>query len=350
MYHRIVVFIVCISIFLLSPMQLVSRAVGIDEPGEQGQKGVEPLAVGNFLLPTTQEPGPLFGFGQNIINKRDLQIYCSPNKLRGHNFSASELNLYALYGITDTLSIFLAMPVALRRTAKGTVTSISSLVPLRNGHEVIRMNNFDIDAMMDSDNDDDDNDDTTEAHSSGLEDTILQVEYAYYDKRTLKGEFQATIVGNIVLPTGSTKKNPRTGFGSPAFFLGTTTTYQALFWYVYGSVGGLITTKKNGRKFGNTLLYQLGFEGIIGTLPQKWIFAWIFELFGIRTQKNIVMNQPDPNSGSHILFGAPSLWISSKHFVFQIGIGVPVYQKLTGIQNKTSYFLNTNIAWTFNLQ
>lgn len=314
---------------------------------ESGSKDGPP-AVGNFSLRTTQQPGPLFGFGQNINSKGDLQLYASPNQIGGHHFSFSELLLFGVYAFTDVFTMLIATPVALSRRTKA--TSLASLIPLRTEINN-KMNAFDIDdSMLQMAQEDPDNEDEEILFkSSGLEDIMVQVEYAIVDKTTQSSELQTTLVGNIILPTGSTKKQPTTGLGSPAYFLGATLNYQTLYWYVYASLGGLITTKNHGLKFGNTFLYQAGCEGIIAYKPKHFIIAWGLELFGIRTQRDIIFNQENPDSGSHILFIAPSLWFSTNHFTFQIGVGVPVFQHITRKQNKTGYFFNTNIAWTFSL-
>jgi len=341
LYHRIVIIIFCISIFVSPATRVYARVADIDDLGESTDDREQP-EIGNFALRTTQQPGPLFGFGQNINTKGDLQVFTSPNKIGGTNFSFSELFLLADYALTDVCTVLVALPVALSRRTKS--TSFFSLIPVRS-----ETNDRDVLAKQARMPDPEEQEEIL-LKSSGVEDLIIQAEYAIVDKETPTSELQTTLIGTIILPTGSATKQPNTGLGSPAFFFGTTINYQTLYWYVYGDAGYNITTKKNGLKFGNSLTYQVGFEGIIAYKPKKFILAWIFEVFNIHTKKDIVMNQKNPDSGSHLIFAAPSLWFSTNHFVFQIGVGVPVYQKLTGVQNKTSYYLNTNIAWTFSLQ
>lgn len=327
----------CLLLFILVYIpSIYPKAVAI---GGEGEAGIEPLEIGNFILPTTQEPGPLFGFGQNIIDAKDLQVYIAPNKFGGHDFHYSEILFYILYGITDYLSVFLALPVALNRTiianqstTKARFFNDPALSKSGPFFPIIPLANI-------------------SSKSSGLEDMSLQLEYAYYNKKTLISEFQTTAVATIFFPTGSAFKLPPTGFGSTAFFFGTTVNYQSLFWFVYAAIGGIVTTKKDDVRFGNSFLYQCGIEGVIGTLDEKkWLFAWVFELFGIRLSNTVVSGKSDVNTGGNTIFAAPSLWVSSKHTIFQIGVGVPVFQKLNGIQNKTSYFLYSQAAWTFNLQ
>ena len=44
---------------------------------------VEQLQIGNLALASSQQPGPLIGFGQNILGKKDLQFFCYVSDLVG---------------------------------------------------------------------------------------------------------------------------------------------------------------------------------------------------------------------------------------------------------------------------
>jgi hypothetical protein len=142
-------------------------------------KGEEPPKVGNFSLPTSQQPAALFGFGGNIIDKNEVQLYFFADEFVGKDRITIDLIPSVLYGVTEHLSIYFNAP----------------FTPLiREGRD----------------------------KSSGLEDFFIQMEYAFYDKKTASFADQATFVGNITAPTGSIQKNPPTGFGSPSLFLGAT--------------------------------------------------------------------------------------------------------------------------------
>ena len=115
--------------------------------------------------------------------------------------------------------------------------------------------------------------------SSGLEDFFIQLEYAFYNKTTSTYADQATIVGNITFPTGSIKKNPPTGFGSPSLFLGGTYYHVLVDWFLFTSHGAVLTTSENGTKFGDQFLYQFGLGRNIPS-PSGWIYAWMVEIDG----------------------------------------------------------------------
>lgn len=285
------IFLLFLTIFLIISLQA------------KVEEDIEPLKEGNLSLPESQQLGPLFSFGQNIIGKDVLQAYSYVNYLKGERRKAAEFIPAILYGITDDLTVFLNFPVSIKN----------------------EINCF---------------------KSCGIEDIFAQFEYAIYNKNHLTYINQWTLVGSLYLPTGSSSKIPPTGVGNPSFFLGSTFCHLAIDWYVYISAGATLIPKKNNSKFGNQYVYQFGLGKNIGTLP-GWIFTWILELNGIYNQGNNVDGIIDLNSGGHSLFIGPSLWISSEKLIIQAGISFPVYQHLFGIQNKIDYFAAINIGYTF---
>ncbi len=272
-----------------------------DEPKEK--KEVEPPKIGNFSLPTSQQPAALFGFGGNIIDKNEIQIYVFADDFYGKKKNTVDIIPSILFGITDDWSIFFNFPFTPR---------------LRSESQ----------------------------HSKGLEDFFVQLEYAFYNKKTETYVDQATVLGNVTFPTGSEKKDPPTGFGSPSFFLGATYYRTWVDWFVFTSYGGVLTTSNHGTKFGDQFLYQFG-VGRNFPSPEGWIFAWMVELDGQYNKKNRIHGSIDPNSGGNAVFVTPSLWFSSKEILVQFGVSFPVNQNLFGKQTKFDYALNLNVGWSF---
>jgi hypothetical protein len=182
-------------------------------------------------------------------------------------------------------------------------------------------------------------------HSSGLEDVYIQIEYAYYAKKVEEGTYQATILTNVAFPSGSTHKNPPTGFGSPSFTIGTTFNYTSVDWFYFGALEGILTTSYNHTKFGDQFLYEIG-AGRAFDSPPGWIFAWMLEFDGVYSEKNRLNGSIDPNSGGNTIFITPSIWISNENIVFQLGVG-PVFQSLNGSQAKQHYAIDLNLGYTF---
>jgi hypothetical protein len=267
------------------------------------EESSEPPKVGNFALPTSQQPAALFGFGGNIIDKGEIQLYFFADEFIGNKKMTIDLIPGILFGITNEWSVFFNLPF----------TPI-----IKNGHN----------------------------KSNGLEDFFIQFEYAFYNKKTLTHVDQATLIGNITFPTGSTKKNPSTGFGSPSLFLGGAYYRTMVDWFMFTAQGAVFTSTDNKTKIGEQFLYQFGLGRNIPS-PQGWIYAWMIEIDGEYNKRNRIDGIFDKNSGGNVVYVTPSLWISSKKILVQFGISLPIIQNLSGDQRKFDYALNLNIAWSF---
>lgn len=280
-------------------------------------KSNSPPKTGNYVLPASQQPGPLISFGQNILNKDQTKIFLYSDASVGSQMHLIDAMPYGVYGLTDNFCALLSVPIAASYKRK-------------------------------------------KDHSSGLSDIFLQLEYAFYNKNTSQFEDQATLVMNVTFPTGSATKRPPTGNGSSSFFLGSTFNRTYINWLFFTSPGITLTTSQDGRKIGNEYLYQAGIGRNFYTVDSEWIFAWLVEANGRYTEKthfkgrfnpnavgNIFTGHFNPNSGGNIFIVMPSLWISSKQITFQFGVGMPVAQHLFGHQIKDKYVLASNVSWLF---
>jgi len=262
------------------------------------------LKQGNLALSSSQQAGPLFAFGQNIIDKHDRQLFAYADITKGMGKNFVQMVPSFLYGITDNTSFFCSLPVTRQR--------------------------------LDGD------------FSSGFKDLLVQFEYEFYThkERTLIDE--ATVVGSVILPTGSGSKNPNTGFGAPAFFLGATLSRTEIDWYFFASPGVVITTTNNERRYGNQYLLQCGVGRNIPTSPDT-ILTGMVELNGIfvnDTKINglVVIDSSLISAGVYL---CPSIWFSSKKIIVQGGIAIPLFQQVTDHQIKNDYVLAVNFGVKF---
>ena len=270
---------------------------------EEPSKPKEPPKIGNFALPTSQQPAALFGFGGNIIDKDEIQMFFFDDGFIGKNRIVTDMIPSLLFGITNNFSILFSFP----------------FTPI----------------MQDG-----------RYKSNGFEDFFAQLEYAFYNKTTTTYVDQATIVGNITFPTGSTKKTPQTGFGAPSLFLGATYYRLWIDWFIFTSPGAILTGSNHGTKFGDQFLYQFGLGRNIPS-PKGWIYAWMVELDGQYNKKNRINGLIDNNSGGNVLYVTPSIWVSSKEVLLQFGISIPINQNFFGKQHTFDYAFNLNFAWSF---
>lgn len=274
-------------------------------PTQHGAEEAEKtLKIGNLAFMPSQQPSPLVSFGQNIIDQKQIQGQLNVNEFKGKDQYFININPAIIYAFTDNFSTFLVMPFAPKYK--------------QNHH-----------------------------HSSGPEDTIIQLEYAFYTKAHRTYYDQATIVANVTIPTGSAKKNPPTGMGANSFFIGGTFSRMEIDWFWFLSPGAIFPTSSHGTQFGNEYLYQFGFGRRI-TNTKEWLFDWMIEIDGTYSEKNKIHGKVDPNSGGNIIYLTPSLWISSKDSLnFQFGIGIPIQQHLFGNQKKFDYLLISTTDWLF---
>ena len=291
-------------IFLIFPAFVYGAEGGHSSEKKEEVTQDSPPKRGNFALPASQQPSPLIGFAQNVISKNQKQLFLFVDCLGGTRQHIADVVPALLYGLADDVSVFFNAPIA---------------------------------ASYKQNKD----------HSSGWEDLFVQLEYAFYTKSTSHFTDQATVVTTLTFPTGSTKKQPPTGFGSPSVFLGTTFNRTFTEWFGFTSYGVVLTTSDKKTKFGNQFLYQCGFGKNVLTIDHEWIVAWMLEVDGQYIEKNKIKSIIDPNSGGNAVYITPSLWVSSKQLVVQLGMGFPVVQHLFGQQHKNNYLLAVNFGWTF---
>ncbi len=262
-----------------------------------------PCNKGNFSLPSSQQPGPLISFGDNIIERNIVQLYVFGDCLNKRNSNYIDLIPSILYGITDEFSVFFNVPIAASYKEE-------------------------------------------KHHSSGFEDLFLQFEYAIFTKTTNCTSDQITVVANASFPTGSLHKNPPTGLGSMAYFAGTTYNHISSKWLYFTSYGITIPMPHRETNLANEYLYQFGL-GRNSNLVKGWLFAWLVEIDGVFSPSNTIHGNTDSNSGGNSIYCTPSFWASSNNWILQIGAGYPIQQHLFGNQKKDQWSFSFNVGRSF---
>ncbi|WP_233588451.1 hypothetical protein [Legionella septentrionalis] len=266
---------------------------------------IKPPSINNFALGESQQPGPFFSFGQNIINKNQLQFFLETNYLSSTTQNLLTVVPAFLYGITDNASILVNIPVAANYSAQ-------------------------------------------DSRSSGIADASIQGEYAFYNANNAKASKQATVVAAISAPTGSLKKNPPTGFGAPSYFLGTTYNEMFVDWWWFASPGVLLIEASDNAHLDTQYWYQTGLGKNLYSASNRYIFSALLELDGQYSEKDKIFGQYDPNSGGNIVYITPSVWFSTQKFTAQLGISIPITQHWNGEQGTTHYYAALLLGWTFN--
>jgi hypothetical protein len=262
----------------------------------------EPPTEGIFSLPYSQQPGPFFAFGQNIIEKNQLQYVLTPNYAKGKNQSYLDLTPSFVYGLSDTASVYATLPFALHYQ-------------------------------------------TGEEHSSGVSDASLQLEYAFYDKTNAFYLEEATLVTGVTVPSGSYNKSPETGSGSPTFFIGSTFNHSYVDWLWFFSPGVTVFTPHHHYQAGSQYIYQAGVGHDLGSVANKYIICGLIELSGQYVQKDKASGQFDHDSGGNTIYYTPSLFFSTPKWIVQLAVSSPVFQRLNGDQDREYYYLSAYVAY-----
>lgn len=280
---------------LLVPFFIVIISSPIFARTSTEKEKIKQIKVGNFSLPAAQQPGPLVSFGQNILDKENVQLYTLLQYLNASEKTFTALSPSLLYAITDSLSLFMR----LRCIVDATLNNVS----LRT-----------------------------------IENAVIQGEYAFFEKTTRESIDMITIVANFTIPLDT--PIPHAHLRTAGFFLGFTASHFDPKWYLFASTGATIPIGSSAAQ----CLYQAGVSRNIAYAPDGWIFNWLVELDGTYTQHAIISER---SIGGNSILITPSLWFSGKHIVLQGGASWVIAQSTSNGMNKDHFYIYANIGWLF---
>jgi hypothetical protein len=243
---------------------------------------------GNLALPVALQPGPIFSFGQNIVEKYDLLLSETYFYQSGTHQLSQSLTSSLLYGINDNLSVYINIPVS---------------VGLKQDHIT----------------------------SAGLLGVSIQGEYAFYNVAHPTHTDQATIVAALSLPSASAEI-PLLDFNVPTFFIGATASRTAIDWYYFGSLGALFIPENSWKDSGHLIFYEMGIGHNIAYASDSWLLTAIFEFNGL-AQKGFP-TQYQTIIGSNVIYVGPMLFFSAAHANAQIGVQAPLFQNRSGARGE----------------
>ena len=256
---------------------------------------------GNFALPASQQPGPLFSRGQNTIDKGDLLLQETWNGRWAPSRRVQALSHSLVYGPFENFSILFSVP---------NFPSIQ----------------------------------TEAGSSSGIGDILVQTEYTFLNIARDDYSIEATVLNALSFPTGSTQKTPPTGFGEVTVLVGSTLSYTSICWYSFVSTQAIFRTEKEDRLFKNTYFYDLGIGHNLGN-PSHSIVGALLELNGIYAQA------PKSNpaaASSHVIFLGPSLSIATPKLLIAGGVQFPIFRDFTNPGLAPSMRAALFLQWKFN--
>lgn len=269
-----------------------------------GDSAGAPPNIGNFALPSPQQPGPLLSFGQTLIGKNYLQLSFDTYSPYPNGGAFNSLNTAFTYGISDSTALYFNYPIR-----ADVQTRVHRTSPLR--------------------------------------DVNLQLEHAFYVTGNTKYQEQATVLGAVTIPTNDeTTLHAPKGYGSPTFFWGATYNRTYVDWLGFVSPGIVVTTNSDSIRLGSQFLYQAGIgRNILSVSGESMLFG-LLEFNGQYTAQDHVFGRLRPNTGGNVITLTPSLWFSTQRLIAQVGVGFPIVQNLYGNQTKMNYFIVTSMSWT----
>lgn len=263
------------------------------------------IREGNLAMRTSQQPAPLFSFGQITVDNGNIQAFLKPVFITDHQKFFSTLIPSVVYGVTNRLTLEIALPGAPK---------------LKQRH----------------------------ACSSGLGDMWTELEYVFYEKPTPTYNNLISLVGIAYFPTGSASKCPPTGNGAPAIFLGIAARHRAIKWYYWLSPGFTYSFPNQGTHVGTNVVYQFGIGRNLAYISEKQIVTAICEVLGSYTTATSLHGVKDSSSRSNFISIAPEIWISSEHVIFKAGGVIPLLQHVHDSSHKNNYQISFILGYTFN--
>lgn len=270
------------------------------------KKKEEPPSRGIFSLPSSQQPGPFFAFGQYVLEKNQGQLLIQPFYLKYPQQQYVELFSSYIYGLTDSTTGILTVPYALS---------------FRNQSE----------------------------HSAGIGDLFFQMEHAFLNTSNKSFTQQGTIIGGITIPTGGAfYKNPPTGDGTQTLFIGGTYNRTYVQWYWFASSGMQWPTRHHDIHLSTSYLYEAGIGHVLAAQSKRFLLVGLAELDGEYLTNDTFFGFTDPNTGGNVLLFTPSLNLSNKYLLVQLGVSLPLTQQWNGVQEDMTYATSLAVSITFD--
>lgn len=245
-----------------------------------------------------QAPGPLFTFGFNIAKQHERIGIIAYDYFQAEQDSYCIQFPELLYGITDYVSILLAVPFVLSQRSE-------------------------------------------KKRSRGMGSFLTQLEMAIYKKEIEKTTYQTTIVSAILFPSATNRFPLISANKSISYFLGITQAFFGQYWAFYAECGDIITTKKHNNKIGNVLIYDVCFGCWLGK-KEEFNIATLIETTGWYKGKGLTEGARE--KPSHIFFIGPSFRIETQQLVIQTGFQIPVAQRGIRHDEKTNYRASFSLA------
>ncbi len=291
----------CLKVLALSAVVTLTApgtAVGQMPP----RRPVMPVPPGSVA-----RHNPIFGLGPQTIWRGGVGLGLEAEATKSSSDAdVKEQALHAefQYGVTQDLTLTLAVPLTQRRSVRGLVPGVGQV-----------------------------NRDAT-----GVGDAVVRAKWRFFHSFSGPTQYHAALIGGVKVPLADTGSNPPLGSGSTDFLLGGTVSRDGLRYYLWTS--GL--AKVNGEAFGRKRGNEYRYDAAVGIRPWLPKFTGIdplllVEFNGVTAGRTVIDGAEQPQTGGTVLAISPGFWLTYRNWALLGGVKLPVYRNLRGGEPEFDY-------------
>ncbi|MFQ5890464.1 MAG: hypothetical protein ACE5JR_10490 [Gemmatimonadota bacterium] len=250
---------------------------------------------------------PVFGLGPQTIWKGGIGVALEGELTRAASaVEAREraLHVELLYGVTQDLTLTLALPLVQRKTERGLIPGVGQV----------------------------------DRDATGIGDGVVRAKWRFFHKFSGPTQYHAAFIGGVKLPLARTGSDPPLGSGSTDFLGGVTISRDGLRYYLWTSA----LVRANGEAFGRKRGNEYRYDAAVGFRP--WVPKYtgvdpllLVELNGVTATRTVVDVVEQSQTGGTIMAVSPGFWLTLRNWALQGAIKLPVYQNLRGDQPQFDY-------------
>ena len=182
----------------------------------------------------------------------------------------------------------------------------------------------------------------------GLGDAALLARYEVFRSDQLGRTIRVAPYAGVRLPTG---RDGKTGDGSVDVFGGLIATVASTKWVLDSQLRYDHNREADGFDRGDSTSFETSFQYRLspGTVTQEtkaFIFG-VLEFSAIHYERNLLGGVTDPNSGGNQIFLTPGLQYSTRRWIADLGVKVPIVNDLNGTALEPDYSILASIRVNF---
>lgn len=241
---------------------------------------------------------PVFGIGPQTLWDGGIgagvETHASRHATPDGDTTEEELELHGHldYGVTENLTVRMAMPLVKRKTE-------TTLLP--GG--------------------------PASSSATGVGDLLVRAKYRFWHRFSGSTQYHASVMGGAEFPTASSTTEPQLSPGGTDYLAGATVSRDGLRYYLWAS--GI--ARMNGGVFGGSREDEYRYDAAFGYRPWVPSFTGVDPLLLLEFNGvTVTRDEGGAGGGGTILALSPGVWLTYRNFAFKGGVKLPVYQDVGG--------------------